>query len=125
MDALVPLAAAAGYSPDCIVTASDMPQGRPKPWLLFEAMRRLDVYPPEKVIVIDDTPVGIVAARNAGAFAVGVVESSNGFGMTEREVAQLREASPEEYSQRYEAVAQALQAEGAQLVVATVADLVV
>ena len=36
-------------------------------WMLFRAAERLGVYPMSDVVAVDDTPVGIEAARNAGA----------------------------------------------------------
>ena len=40
MDILVPAAKALGYETDVDVCASDVPAGRPAPWMLFENMKR-------------------------------------------------------------------------------------
>jgi phosphonoacetaldehyde hydrolase len=57
MEPLVAAARERGYEPDATVTMSDVPAGRPAPWMIFENARRLDVYPLEAVVVVDDTPV--------------------------------------------------------------------
>ena len=82
MDILIPLAEQQGYRPDAMVCASDMKEGRPAPWLNLENARRLGVYPVESIVVVDDTLVGIEAARNAGIWAVGVVETGNEVGLS-------------------------------------------
>jgi phosphonoacetaldehyde hydrolase len=83
MDAVEPIAARHGYAPDCCLTADDVPTGRPAPWMLLECARRLDIYPLPTIVVADDTPVGIRAARNAGMIAVGVAGTGNLLGLSE------------------------------------------
>lgn len=82
MDLLMPLAERQGYRPDVMVCASDLREGRPAPWLNLENARRLGVYPLESIVVVDDTRVGIEAARNAGMWAVGVVQTGNEVGLS-------------------------------------------
>jgi phosphonoacetaldehyde hydrolase len=95
MDALMPLAAERGYTPECCMTADDGPAGRPAPWMLFRACEVLGVFPVSGVIVVDDTVVGIQAARNAGMVAVGVAATGNLVGLGEEELAQLPNAERE------------------------------
>ena len=57
-----------GYSPDCVLCAEDAPKGRPAPFLLFEAAKRLDVYPTWRMIKVDDTAVGIEAGRSMAKY---------------------------------------------------------
>lgn len=52
---------------DCIVTAEDPCAQAPEPWGIFEAMQRLRLVDPTRVVAIDDSPAGMTAARNAGA----------------------------------------------------------
>ena len=77
LDRLLPKAARQGYAPDCIVTPDAVGKGRPHPWMIFENMRQLDVYPPASIVKVGDTVSDIAEARNAGVIAVGVCESSN------------------------------------------------
>jgi phosphonoacetaldehyde hydrolase len=70
-------AALGGYQPDCSVTPEEVGAGRPLPWMLFENMRQLGVYPPNACIKVGDTPSDIEEALNADMWAVGVVASSS------------------------------------------------
>ena len=97
MTVVTEMAVRQGYAPDCVLCAEDAPRGRPAPYLLYEAAMRLDVYPLWTVVVIDDTPVGIRAGRNAGCWTVGVTRTGNGVGMSVEELAQL---SPNDVQQR-------------------------
>jgi phosphonoacetaldehyde hydrolase len=84
-----------GYEPECVVCADDTPRGRPAPYLLFEAAKRMDVYPMWSIVKVDDTPVGIEAGRNAGCWTIGVTRTGNCVGKTEEELAQLSEEQVE------------------------------
>ena len=50
---------------DVVVTASDVPRGKPAPDIFFEAARRLDVVP-ARCLVLEDSPHGCEAAIAAG-----------------------------------------------------------
>jgi len=86
MDVLAPEAARRGYVPDAWVSASDVPAGRPYPWMMYANETILGIYPPEAVIKIGDTIPDIEEGLNAGAWAVGVTLTGNEIGMTEAEV---------------------------------------
>ena len=45
MEVVTAAARAQGYEPDCVLCAEDAVQGRPAPYLLYEAALRLAVYP--------------------------------------------------------------------------------
>jgi phosphonoacetaldehyde hydrolase len=78
LDRLIPLAAKQGYAPDVIVTPDDTGfVGRPHPWMIFENLRRLNVYPPQLCVKVGDTPSDVEEGRNAGVRTIGVCESSN------------------------------------------------
>jgi beta-phosphoglucomutase len=53
-----------------LVSAHHLP-GKPDPAVFLEAARRVN-YPPQVCLVIEDTPVGVTAARQAGMFCVAV-----------------------------------------------------
>ncbi|MGE3639929.1 MAG: phosphonoacetaldehyde hydrolase [Pirellulales bacterium] len=120
MDVLEPLAAQQGFAPEATITASDVNPGRPAPWMCLECARRLDVFPPASIVVVDDTAVGIEAGRNAGMWAVAVVQSGNLVGLTLEEFHQL---PPAEQNARRDAARQQLLAAGAHYAINSVADL--
>jgi phosphonoacetaldehyde hydrolase len=91
LDLVIPKAQAQGYAPDFAITPTETAGlGRPLPWMIFEVMRRLDVYPPAAVVKVGDTPSDMQEARNAGVWAIGVVASSNEAAAFGPEVARQR-----------------------------------
>ncbi len=120
MSVVEPLAAAQGYAPDVSLGADDAPAGRPAPWMIFRACERLDAYPMSAVLVVDDTPVGIAAGRNAGAVTVAVTRTGNALGLSRAEV----EALPAgELAARLHAIGDDFRARGADHVIPSVAEL--
>lgn len=89
MEAVVPNALEQGYAPDVVLCSDEVPAGRPMPWLNLRACEALNVYPPASVLVVDDTPIGIQAARNAGMWAVGVTMTGNGLGLSQADAESL------------------------------------
>ena len=89
MDVLVPEAAKRGYSPDSIVCSSDVPHGRPYPYMCYLNAIRLDVYPMEAMVKVGDTLADIEEGRNAGMWTVGLTRTSSDFGLTEAQVEAL------------------------------------
>ena len=55
MDVLVPEAARRGFEPDEWVCPTDVPAGRPYPWMVYENAIRLGTYPMEAMVKIGDT----------------------------------------------------------------------
>jgi len=113
-------AARQGLTTDCTLCASDIPQGRPWPWMIFENMRRLGVCPPGAVVTVDDTTVGIEAARNAGTWAVGIAATGNVVGLDQDAFESLPDA---ERTQRVAAARATLHNAGAHLVIDSIAEL--
>jgi phosphonoacetaldehyde hydrolase len=120
MDVLAPLAARQGFAPEAIVTASDVPVGRPAPWMCFECAHRMNVFPPASIVVVDDTTVGVEAGLSAGMWSVGVVQSGNLMGLSLDEFAQL---DPQEKMVRTSDVRSQLLSAGAHFAIDTVAEL--
>jgi HAD superfamily hydrolase (TIGR01509 family) len=54
-----------------LLGAEDVSRGKPDPEIYAKAIERLAV-PARSVMVLEDSPAGLAAARSAGAFAVGV-----------------------------------------------------
>jgi phosphonatase-like hydrolase len=76
----LPLLEALGWSigsqVDAVVTTSDVPAGRPAPYLIFRAMERTGVDDVRTVLAAGDTLVDLRAARNAGVTAIGVLSGA-------------------------------------------------
>lgn len=120
MNAVVPQAAKHGYDPDVMICAGDVTEGRPAPFMIWQALERLGVWPAAACVKVDDSPVGIHAGRNAGLVTVGLSASGNGVGLSQEEFAQL----PDDERQKRVAASAALLTEaGADFVVNTVADI--
>lgn len=109
-----------GYEPDCVICSEDAPRGRPAPYLIFEAAKRMDVYPTWAMVKVDDTPVGIEAGRNAGCWTIGITRSGNCVGKTEEELSQL---SSEQVQALCDVAARKLKAAGAHYIVESVAEV--
>jgi phosphonoacetaldehyde hydrolase len=120
MEVIEPIAAAAGYTPEIIVCAGDLPAGRPSPLMMWYAMARMGVWPAATVVKVDDTPVGIGEGVAAGTWTVGLSLSGNMCGLSAEELAALPEAERAAIRERATA---ALQAAGADLVIDSIADL--
>jgi beta-phosphoglucomutase-like phosphatase (HAD superfamily) len=56
---------------DADVCGRDLPHGKPDPLIFQVAARELGL-PPAACFVVEDAPVGVLAARRAGMAAVGV-----------------------------------------------------
>lgn len=120
MEQVRPRAAAGGYEPDCVVTPDTTGIGRPSPFMLYECMRQLNVYPASHVVKVGDTTVDMEEGVNAGAFCVGILTGSSLLGLTEEQYASLSE---EELEARKEAAADKYFEAGADLVIDSIRDL--
>lgn len=89
MKILVPLAAQKGYLPDNVVCASDVPAGRPYPWMCFKNAIDLQVYPMEAMVKVGDTISDIEEGLNAGMWTVGITQTGNELGLNQKEVESL------------------------------------
>lgn len=107
-------AAKEGYIPDFSICSSDVPEGRPYPWLIFRTMEALNVCPPEAVINVGDTPVDIASGLNAGVWTVGIAATGNQMGLTEEEIRNLPDR---EHERRLENARESLFKAGAHYVI--------
>jgi phosphonoacetaldehyde hydrolase len=113
-------AAHQGYSPDACVCGEDVPAGRPAPWMIFQIMETLNVYPPAAVVKVGDTVPDIGEGLSAGVWSLGVLRTSSEVGCTETEWEALPAADRIE---RLAACREKLLAAGAHAVVETLAEL--
>jgi phosphonoacetaldehyde hydrolase len=120
MEALLPAAQSHGYTPDAWVTPSDVPAGRPYPWMCYELAMRLQVFPMSALVKVGDTLPDIAEGLNAGMWTVGLALSGNMLGLTLDEFAAL---SPAEVSERHVEILQRFDTAGAHFVVDTIIDL--
>ena len=120
MDVLLPAAAQRGYAPDAAICPSDVPAGRPAPWMLFQNAIRLEVYPMAALVKVGDTIPDIEEGLNAGTWTIGVTRSGNELGLTEPEAAAL---APAALNERLAEIAQRMRQAGAHYIVETIADV--
>jgi len=113
-------AAKQGYAPDSTVCASDVPAGRPYPYMCLQNVINLGVSPVEACVKIDDTRPGVEEGLNAGMWTIGLAISGNEVGMQlkdwkklpKKEQQRLREGA---YTRMYQS--------GAHYVVDGIADI--
>lgn len=120
MDIIAPLAKAAGYAPDCIVTPDEAVEGRPAPWMIFKNMERLGVYPPSSVVKAGDTAADIREGKNAGVISVGILRGSNELGLTRSEFESL---PAKEVDERRQAARERFYLAGADYVLESIREL--
>lgn len=120
MNVVLPIAASQGYCPDVVICSDDVPAGRPAPWMNFCAAQKLGVYPMKSILIVDDTPIGIEAGRNAGAITVAVTRTGNSLGLSARDVELL---SKSELECRLKAIQEEFRRAGADYFVESVADV--
>lgn len=109
-----------GYEPDSTVCATEVPAGRPEPWMALQNAMEMRVYPPEAIVKIDDTVPGIEEGLNAGMWTIGLVQTGNEIGLSEAEVEAL---APEVLQARLEQGYQRLAQAGAHYVVDGIWDV--
>lgn len=86
MDILQREAANRGYVPDATVCATEVPAGRPEPWMCLENAKQLRIFPMEALVKIGDTLPDIEEGLNAGMWTVGLAMTGNEIGLTEAEI---------------------------------------
>lgn len=89
MDILTDATARQGFEVDAVVCPSDVPAGRPYPWMCFLNAIRLGSFPPRRMVKIGDTPADMQEGLNAGMWTIGVTLSGNEVGLSQAEAEQL------------------------------------
>ena len=103
-----------GYVPDSTVCATDVPAGRPEPWMCLKNAENLRIYPMEAIVKIGDTLPDIEEGLNAGMWTVGLAKTGNEMGLTEQELASLE---PEDLERRLTRARERMAQAGAHYVV--------
>jgi phosphonoacetaldehyde hydrolase len=78
-----------GYEPDSTVCATQVPAGRPYPYMCLQNAINLQVYPMESVVKVGDTLPDIEEGLNAGMWTIGLAKTGNEMGLTEAQVTAL------------------------------------
>jgi phosphonoacetaldehyde hydrolase len=120
MNALLPESAKRGYIPDSVVCPDEVPAGRPHPWMAWQNVMNLGVYPLEACVKIGDTIPDIEEGLNAGVWTIGLVKSGNEIGLLEQEIAALDSQTLDNMLAQG---GQRLRQAGAHFVVDTIADV--
>ena len=109
-----------GYEPDSTVCASDVPAGRPYPYMCLQNAINLKVTTVQSCVKVDDTVPGVEEGLNAGMWTVGLAVSGNEVGLP----LQAWQALPEDQKalKRSRAYGRMQQC-GAHYVIDTIADL--
>jgi phosphonoacetaldehyde hydrolase len=120
MEIVIPIAAAGGYHADVVVCSDEVSAGRPTPWMNVRAAELLSVSSFNQIVVVDDTPVGIEAAKNGGMIAVAVSLTGNALGLSQAEVQQMPET---DLQRRLQEIEKDFLLAGADYVIKSVAEL--
>ncbi len=119
MELLQSEAAKRGYEPDVTCCATQVPAGRPEPWMCVQNAMDLGIYPMEAVVKIGDTLPDIYEGLNAGMWTIGLAMTGNELGLNEAEINALDPDIRERKRQRaYDRMAQS----GAHYVVDSIAE---
>ena len=121
MELLKVEAARRGYVPDSSVCATQVPAGRPQPWMVMQNMLNTGVYPPEAVVKVGDTKPDILEGLNAGTWTIGIAKTGNEVGLTLEEIKALDEAT---LLRKLTGAREGLALCGAHYVVDSIADVV-
>lgn len=120
MNIVEPNAAKKGYSPDFLVTPSEVSQGRPYPWMCYKNAEALGVSPMSAMVKVGDTLSDVKEGVNAGMWSVAVIKGSSELGLTQEEVENM---DKEELKIKMEAVSKKFKEAGAHFVIETMAEL--
>jgi phosphonoacetaldehyde hydrolase len=119
MDLLHDEASRRGYTPDATVCATQVPAGRPHPFMCLQNAILLQTYPLEAFVKIGDTLPDIEEGLNAGAWTIGVAKTGNEMGLTEEAINGLE---PNERKKKLDQAYTRMQAIGAHFVVDSIAE---
>ena len=109
-----------GYVPDSSVCASQVPAGRPHPWMCLQNALNLQLYPMEAFVKVGDTLPDIAEGLNAGMWTMGLAKTGNELGLTEQEIAALE---PQVLSGKLDRARQRFRQAGAHYVVDGIAEV--
>lgn len=109
-----------GYEPDSTVCASDVPAGRPYPYMCLQNAINLQVTAVEACVKIDDTVPGVEEGLAAGMWTIGLAVSGNEVGLP---LDRWQALPTPEQALRRSAADRRMRQSGAHYVVDTIADV--
>jgi len=109
-----------GYAPDSTVCASDVPAGRPYPYMCLQNAINLRVTTMEACVKIDDTAPGVEEGLAAGMWTIGLAISGNEVGLPLDDWKALPAVEQARYR---DAAYRRMRQSGAHYVVDTIADI--
>jgi phosphonoacetaldehyde hydrolase len=109
-----------GYVPDSSVCASQVPAGRPQPWMCLQNAMNLQLYPMEAFVKVGDTLPDVAEGLNAGMWTIGLAKTGNELGLTEQEIAALE---PQVLRGKLDRARQRFRQAGAHYVVDAIAEV--
>jgi phosphonoacetaldehyde hydrolase len=109
-----------GYDPDSTVCASDVPAGRPYPYMCLQNAINLGITTVQSCVKVDDTVPGVEEGLNAGMWTVGLAVSGNEVGLP---LAAWQALPAQEKAAKRSRAFSRMQQCGAHYVVDTIADL--
>ena len=111
-----------GFDPDVDVTGDEVENGaRPQPFMVYENLERLGVFPIQSVVKVDDTVGGIGEGLNAGCWTVGLSRYSNYMNINSHE--EESRLSDSEITHRNNKSRKTLERAGAHYVVDSIREL--
>lgn len=113
-------ARAAGYVPDVSVAASQVPAGRPAPWMAVKAAMEMQVYPWASIVKVGDTVTDVEEGLNAGMWTIGITRTGNEVGLSLEEAEAMDPPALEALVRHADGK---LRAAGAHFVVESAADI--
>src|SRR5262245_771171 len=120
MDLLQSEAKKRGYKPDATVCATQVPAGRPHPFMCLQNAILLQTYPLESFVKVGDTLPDIEEGLNAGMWTIGLALTGNEMGLTEE---QLDALDPEVREMKLARAYKRMQQTGAHYVVDSIGDV--
>lgn len=117
---LLSAAAEQGFTPDSTVCATEVPKGRPYPFMCYKNMMEMEIESVSACVKVDDTVPGIEEGLNAGMWTVAVVVTGNEIGMSHENWLALPE---EERKVQAEHARARLMKSGAHYVIDSIADI--
>ena len=120
MDILQSEAKRRGYVPDSTGCATQVPAGRPHPFMCLQNAINLQTYPMEAFVKIGDTLPDIEEGLNAGMWTIGIAKTGNEIGLLEDQISAL---DPEVRNTRLARAYQRMSQTGAHYVVDGIADV--
>jgi phosphonoacetaldehyde hydrolase len=86
MNTILPIVTSYGLVPDAVVNSSEVPAGRPAPWMIYKNCEKMNVFPLCQTVKIGDTVADIQEGKNAGMWTIGLTKSGNELGLSQDEV---------------------------------------